>query len=161
MVLMFPYNFFLRVCFLKSVLLHSRISSMAVQEFCSRCYLTVSDNLGPTFIHSYQTTASGRLGFKHSRIVSLLIQLALYWLINLVSCLSYRDFQVHIGVVLKSMTEFVKVVAKTSRSPLQRQPRTAWEIESFGWWGMPVLSFKRARWDFLHAGRRLLVLMLV
>jgi hypothetical protein len=73
---MFPYIFFLRVCFLKSALLHSKIASMAVQEFCSQCYL----DIGPTFVHSYQTTASeGRLGFKTSRIGSLLTQLALYF----------------------------------------------------------------------------------
>ena len=104
---MFPYNFFLRVCFLKSVLLHSRISSMAVQEFCSQCYLATVRQYQPDFRPLLSNYCKG---MTHCTVI------------NLVSCLSYRDFQVHIGVVLKSMTEFVKVVAKTSRSPLQRQP---------------------------------------
>ena len=95
---------------------------MAVQEFCSQCYLATVRQYRPTFVQSYQTTASeGRLGFKTSRIRSLLTQLS-FLSRFFFERLSYRDLDVHIGVVLKSMTEFVKVVAKPSRSPLQRQP---------------------------------------
>ena len=59
----------------------------------------------------------------------------------IVSCLSYRDRQAH-RIVFKPMPEFDKVVAKTSRSPLQCQPQR--EQNRSGDLGRPVLIFKRA-----------------
>ena len=59
----------------------------------------------------------------------------------IVSCLSYRDRQAH-RIVFKPMPEFDKVVAKTSRSPLQCQPLR--EQNRSGDLGRPVLIFKHA-----------------
>jgi hypothetical protein len=59
----------------------------------------------------------------------------------IVSCLSYRDRQAH-RIVFKPMPKFDKVVAKTSRSPLQCQPLR--EQNRSGDLGRPVLISKHA-----------------